>query len=293
MISSWKTRFQSLVADTSADSQPEGASGEESVSHLHQVLADLRRSHGVPDAAVASEPPAEEAVVPDMPELQAAATVEADDAAATDEVFETARQFIDEHRETVESLLQELGALDACVKSHANVTDAFNEYAAAKQRATDAAAEEQRTKKFADASAKRHDASKRERESADGLVDSARAEFQSANDHIVELERQLREAAKLAEGKAEALKECEARAERCAADESAAASEAAKAVEQHAACQSARVAAEQDCQAAKDRAETLKKESGAQSVATISDVQKLALKIAGGAAALNGSAKPA
>lgn len=291
MISSWKTRFQSLVADTSAD-QPGADSAEESVSHVHRMLAELRRSHGVPEGAATSEPPAQEAIVPNVPAPQAAATVEADDTAPNDEVFETARQFINEHRETVESLLHELGALEACVKSHATVTDAFNEYAAARQRATDTAAQEQRTKTFAEASAKRHDTSKHEREHADGLVASARAEFQSANDQIAELERQLREAAQLAEGKAEALKECEAAAERCAADEAAAASEAAKALEQHAGCQNARVTAEHDCQAAKDRAEALRKESGAQSVAMIGDVQKLALKIAGGAAALNGSAKP-
>jgi hypothetical protein len=298
MLSTWKTRFQSLIADQDGAARHQSNGAEDSQTRTLRLLADFKSSLGVPE----NDPPSEDAVAADTAELsvavipeelqetasaQPAAASESDNAAATD--FEPARQFIAEHRQTVESLLHKLGALEECVQSQATLSNAFQEYAAAKQLAAEASTEEQQAKASVEESVERHRASKRELEDANDLVEPARAQVKAAKDRLSELEQQLRTAQQLVEQRSVALNDCEAHAKECAANEVAAVSEATKAAEHHAACQSASVTAQKEAQAAKKRAEQLKKESGGQSVAAISDLHKLALKIAEGAAALNGS----
>jgi hypothetical protein len=296
MLSTWKTRFQSLIADQDgAARQSNGA--EDSQTRTLRLLADFKSSlNGVPpNDAPPDEPPIADVAAVETADLAAAVISEEPqttdtlpvEAATTD--FEPARQFIAEHRQTVESLLHKLGALEECVKSQATASSAFQEYAAAKQLAAEAATKEQNAKALVEESVERHRASKRELKDANELVEPARAEIQAAKDRLAELEQQLRDAQQLVEQKFVALEECEVRAKECAANEVAAAAEATEASEQHAACQSASAAAQKEARAAKERAEKLKMESGGQSVAAIGDVQKLALKIAQGAAALNGS----
>lgn len=298
MLSNWKTRFQSFIVDTSGEAAQEADSADDSqVSHLQRMLADLRRSQDGPYGAQVYESPSGdrtviEAAPGELPEVAAApsaATVQESDADPTDEAFEAARQFIDEHRDTVQSLLHELGALEECVKSRARVTDAFNEYAVAKQRAADATAEEQQAKKLVEETAERHRSLQCRRKDADERLEPARAEVRTAQEQIAGLQEQLRSAQQLVEQKSAELQECEAQAKDYAAGEAAAASEAAKAAERHAVCRSANATVEGEAQAAKARAESLKKEAGEQSVAAIGDVRKLAMKIAGVAPRRNGS----
>jgi DNA repair exonuclease SbcCD ATPase subunit len=282
MLGTWKTRFQSLIADQDgAARQSNGA--EDSQTRTLRLLADFKSSlNGVS----ANDSPSEEPPVAGVAAVETTATIAVRDAAPD---FEPARRFVAEHRQTVESLLHKLGTLEECVKSQATASSAFQEYADAKQLAAEAATQEQHAKALVEESVERHRATKRELKDANELVEPARAEAQAAKDRLAQLEQQLRDAQQLVERKIVALEECEARAKECAAREAAAVAEATKAAEHHAACQSATATAQQQAKAAKERAETLKMESGGQSVAAISDVQELALKIAHGAAALNGS----
>jgi hypothetical protein len=302
MLSTWKTRFQSLIGDQDGATRHQSDTAEDSQTRTLRLLADFKSSlNGVPandapseDAPVADTAEVSVAVIPDEPPqaetLPVQETiVEGVDLTATAQGIEPAAQFIAEHRQTVESLLHKLVALEEYVKSQATATSAFRGYEAAQQRAAEAASAEQQAKKHIAESVERHRASKRELEDANELVEPVRTEAQNAKDRVRELEQQLRNAQEIVDQKFGALDACEARAKECAANEAVAAAEAAKASEDHAACRSASETAQKEAQAAKERAEKLKEESGGQSVTAISDVHKLALKIAEGAAALNGA----
>ena len=150
MLSTWKTKIQSLITDDDrVDSQQRSGPAEESqVAHLRRMLAELKSGAQEP---VTQEPLAADAVEP--PELETApsqitATAEVDDAAPTIGAFEIASQFVAEHRQTVESLLHELATLEECVNTQARVTEAFREYTIAKQRAADAATEARKSRRI-------------------------------------------------------------------------------------------------------------------------------------------------
>lgn len=308
MLGNWKSRFGSLMTDDARNGRqaPLGANGEPQVSTLKRVLEELRPTVDPPSVnpptvnpssanpptvnPLSADPPAIDPPAADPAPKKPKASAPESPVAHTDQAFDAASRFITEHRQTAEALLRDFAALEERVKSQAEVDEASRQYASAQQKASDAAAQEHQAQESAEEAFTRYHASIQERKKADSLVEPARADSQAAKERVSGLERQLKSAQQIAAQKSSALEEREGYATKCADDERATASENEQATQRVAACEAARVAAEKDVQAARERADALKAELGTQSYAQISDVRQLAARLAEAAAAItNGS----
>jgi chromosome segregation ATPase len=213
---------------------------------------------------------------PPSPELEVAKTSEP----SSEAVF-AAQQLLSEVRKASEALLREVSVLETRLNEEVQVVQATRDYAAAMKKAEGAAIVEQQAKELAQTASTQYNAAATARKSADELTASARMDAETAQVQIAKLERWLQDAHQLAQETSSKLGQHESRAKECAAAEDAAKCEAAEAAARVAACQAASVAAAQELQAARERAEALKQaiSQAAPSFAGIGNVQTLATRI--------------
>ena len=175
----------------------------------------------------------------------------------SDGLLTATQRLIVEERKAAEALLREVLAREERLTSEAEAAQAAHEYAAAKEKVQAVALLEQEAREMVRAALELHEASASERKVAEELVARGSAQAETARQMVAELEQRLRDAQQSAAEIAAALHGHKARAAEFAAIESAAHSEELEAAELASNCEATRTAAEEEAEAARERAQAL------------------------------------
>jgi hypothetical protein len=214
--------------------------------------------------------------------------------AVNGEAITTAQSLVAEQRRVVESLLVEVRALEDRLNNEVSAAKAEDDFRTAKDKAVRMAELERQANEALQAASARHDTVLAEQKEAQTQAVAARADADSAQARVTELEQQLKDAQLTAAQALSLATQREAAAKECGEKESAAQRDLVDATDRVTACRADSAAAQSEAGTAQATAETLKKQlpPSTQNLAGVGDVQALATRIAQHVSALATNGAP-
>lgn len=213
--------------------------------------------------------------------------------AVNGEAVTIAQSLVAEQRRVVESLLVEVRALEDRLNNEVSAVKAEDDFRTAKDRAARAAELERQANEALQAASARHDTVLAEQKAAQTQAIAARADADSAQARVTELEQQLKDAQLTAAQALSLATQREAQAKEFGEKESAAQRDLVDATDRVTACRADSAAAHSEAGTAQATAETLKQQlPSTQNLAGVGDVQALATRIAQHVSALATNGAP-